>query len=431
VLEKTKGNNLAKHTAAIHISNDITAVDRKVYNLLLKNASLSSRKGGVHEINIRDIAKDLGYTHTKNYLFIEEIVKKLVDKSITFNLLKKDNKRKWGGSISMLAEAIPDCGVIRYSFPSLLESSFNNPNIYANLNLDYQRNLSSKYSLALWEFCTEQLDRNKKKALTTDMLPLDVLKALLGAEEDCYNQFKYFNQRVIKKSVLEINEVTDINLEVIFHKDNGKAVSKVSFNISRKRDLVNNGQKELFDRREPNIIDYIMHNVIDQQDLDFLASQLGLPQEFIDSLSKNYEIAQIEKALKIVQDKVTQGEEITNMPGYIWALLTKGMQDSISSDKVKDATRQQELLKIEEELFAGNQKVAQFFGELKKCYDPHTYRNWFLHLKFFKEEGDTVEFEVGTNFVKEWIEVNYLDSIIKSWQTVNPDVNTVKISVRN
>lgn len=437
VLEKAKGNNLAKHTAAIHISNDITAVDRKVYNLLLKNASLGARKGGAYEINIRDIAKDLGYSHSKNYLFIEEIVQKLVDKSITFNLLKKDNKKKWGGSISMLAEAIPDAGVIRYSFPPMLESSFSNPNIYANLNLDYQRNLSSKYSLALWEYCTEQLDRNKKSTLVTDKMSLSVLKTLLGAEEDCYNQFKYLNQRVIKKSVLEINEVTDINLEVNFHKDNGKSVTDVSFNVSRKKAVPHNKkQNELFEIGEPNIIDYIMHNVIDPQDLEISARELGLSADYIDSLLKDHEMPQVNKALQIVLDKVNQGDKIGNIPGYIWALLEKGVHDNISSDKiiassdqVKEEVSKQKLLELEAAIFGDDPRVASFFEKLQAHYDVHIYRNWLLHLRFARENDEVVEFDVKTKFIKEWLDDNYAKTILKCWQAVNSQIKAIQIFV--
>jgi len=67
ILNKIKKNNtLIKHSGAIHITNKLTLIDRKVINVLLKNAYDDLGKKDYYEISIPELGKAIGWDG-KNY----------------------------------------------------------------------------------------------------------------------------------------------------------------------------------------------------------------------------------------------------------------------------------------------------------------------------------------------------------------------------
>lgn len=68
---------------------------------------------------------------------------------------------------------------------------------------DYLR-LSSEYSMDLYEW----LKSYQAQGWITK--PIEDVKAIMHADADLYEKYKYFNQRILQKSIKEINEKTDI-----------------------------------------------------------------------------------------------------------------------------------------------------------------------------------------------------------------------------
>lgn len=131
-IKATEKNTLIKHSAVVHISNSLTVIERKISNILLKNAFSNLSKVTKHSISIREILNELGHSEDgfKNYAFIVDSIQKLVSTSVTFNILAKDKKRKWAGTMALLAEAFPKGGCIEYSYPPSLIECMARPNIY-------------------------------------------------------------------------------------------------------------------------------------------------------------------------------------------------------------------------------------------------------------------------------------------------------------
>ena len=61
---------------------------------------------------------------------------------------------------------------------------------------------------------------------------MEELKQFLGVE-DKYNMYAHFKDKIIKPSIREINELTDLEVEFFEHKQ-GKKIVKLSFIISLK-----------------------------------------------------------------------------------------------------------------------------------------------------------------------------------------------------
>jgi hypothetical protein len=174
---------LIKHSAAVHISNNISAVDRKIYNLLVKKAYGELLTKEDHVIYIDEIISRLHDSCYKNYKFVQDSILKLVDSSVKFNVLGRDRKNKWVGAISLLSAAHFIDGCVHYSFPKELSCLLAKPNVYTTLDLQYQKVLKGKYSIALWEFLNEQLDIKKALKVKTNFFDLEVILDLLGVQD--------------------------------------------------------------------------------------------------------------------------------------------------------------------------------------------------------------------------------------------------------
>ncbi|MEE0929419.1 MAG: replication initiation protein [Acutalibacteraceae bacterium] len=102
---------------------------------------------------------------------------------------------------------------------------------YLRYKLQSVINLSSLYSYVLFMFL--EYNRNFYKA--TVEIALDELKSLLNCTDDTYNEYKYFNNLVLKRCHKEITEKTDLKFSYESFR-RGRKVSKIRFNIETIKD---------------------------------------------------------------------------------------------------------------------------------------------------------------------------------------------------
>src|SRR5437016_10630457 len=103
--------------------------------------------------------------------------------------------------------------------------------MYARLDLNLQKQFNSKYSLALWEPCTDYLGSGRDYG-ETPFIPLDAFRKLMGVTDKMYPAFMNFNQKVIKPAVDEINAVSDFRVAVDYQRQ-GRKVTALKFKMRR------------------------------------------------------------------------------------------------------------------------------------------------------------------------------------------------------
>lgn len=311
-----KKNMLIKHSGAVHISNEITLVERKIYNVLLKNAyhSLLSKKE--QSIRLLDIAQQIGWEEGSSVSqYFRDSIIKLVETSIQWNVLSKDKKNEWGIS-TLLASAVIKDGVVYYTYSERLKKLFFTPNIYTTLDLELQKLLKSKHSLALWEFCCEQLDTKRSAYVETDFFDINMLKKIFGINEAVYADFKEFNKYVLKPSIAEINSVTDIHITLDLKKS-GRVVTGMLFKINRR--IVIDQQYDLFEDC-PDALN-IVEKKVEIDNLLGQAAKLKLSIEIVESFLKDYDVKKVLQAINLVIDRIKKDKNIDNVVGYIWKVL--------------------------------------------------------------------------------------------------------------
>ena len=141
-------------SSAIHIENDISLLEKKLWFQLIYHAFPNMGKKKVHEIPISKLRESLGYSEdTSNDQQLKEALKKLRTVNINWNIFNKDKLNAWE-SISLLAGChIPkNSGICYYDFTAFLEQRFLSmgQEAYVKIDLIISNKFQSKYSLSLY-----------------------------------------------------------------------------------------------------------------------------------------------------------------------------------------------------------------------------------------------------------------------------------------
>lgn len=198
-----------------------------------------------YEFKIREYCKIYGidYDNGKNYQDVKATLKKLRDKSMWLTLpdgsettvgwLAKATTNKKSG----IAHIKLDEDMVPYLFD--LKQKFTQYQLYNVLGM------KSVFSVRIYELMKSYSFRH------TITFELDELKKLLMVEDvKSYNRFPDFRRKVLEKAQLEINELTDINIEFEPIKT-GRKVTSIKFIIeekfknSRKRIRTSNEKRRL------------------------------------------------------------------------------------------------------------------------------------------------------------------------------------------
>ena len=149
-----------KHSAAIHIENNITFLQRRAFNALLFHAYNELETEEEHRIPIQRLADLVGYdSHDMDYL--KEASKAMMRCIVEWNVLDKDAGSEVGGD-GAAGAGQHRAGMFTYAYSPELRRRLHNPAMYARLDLNLQRRFNSKYGLALWELCADYLGSGRE-----------------------------------------------------------------------------------------------------------------------------------------------------------------------------------------------------------------------------------------------------------------------------
>src|SRR5919199_3849902 len=228
-LKKEAKQEIFKHSAAIHIHNNITLLQRRTWNALLFNAYHELETEEVHCIALLELAKLIGYdSHDLEYL--KEAAEAMVRCIVEWDVLDKDGSPDWGVT-ALLAQAGINKGTFTYAYSPKLRQLLHNPRVYARLDLNLQKQFASKYALALWELCADYLGASREYG-ETPFIELDTYRALMGIKEGGYPKFKEFNRCAVKEPVAEINSISDFQVSVDYLRQ-GRKVTALKFKMRR------------------------------------------------------------------------------------------------------------------------------------------------------------------------------------------------------
>ena len=205
-------------SSAIHIENDISLLEKKLWFELIYHAFPNmGKEKKVHEISLSKLRESLGYSEdTSNDQQLKESLKKLSKVNINWNIFNKDKLNAWE-SISLLAGChIPkNSGICYYDFTAFLEQRFLSmgEEAYVKIDLIISNKFQSKHSLSLYCLALDYLIL--KMGYSEKKFSLDEIRRYLAIKEGEYKKIGHFNDRVIIPAEKEINEISDLKIEIL------------------------------------------------------------------------------------------------------------------------------------------------------------------------------------------------------------------------
>lgn len=303
--------DVIKHSGAIQISNKISVLQRRTWNVLLANAFDDLDKKEEYKVSIHELAKVLNFD-SKNIEYLKEVFRSLNSIQVEWNVLGKDKKEEWG-CYNLISGAEIKNGYCYYGYYIALRKRLHNPRMYARISLSLQNQFKSKYTLALFELFLDYFD-TKKRYGETSWIPLDKFRALVGVESEEYKEFKKFNQRVIKQPIKEINTITDLYIDLkdgILTKKERRKVVALKFIIHKNdKNVIDLEALEKEQSSEQACLPVPEFEIDNQALLNTLTIEFNIPSNLAVQLLKSKDEYQINHILDDIRKKVELSDNI-------------------------------------------------------------------------------------------------------------------------
>ena len=324
-MQKASHLELKKHVGLIHSANCLSLLERKIANALLYNAYDKLLDQEEHEIHIETLSALIGY-NSKDYKTLRKSLKAIGAAEIEWNILGNDNQERWG--FCHLLAGVETVGPIcTYSYAPKMRQLCYFPEFYARVDLKTMAAFKSTYGIALYENCVRY--RNIKH---TPWMSMDLYRKLMGVGDGKYKDYKSLKRRVIKPSIAEVNEHSQLFVEPEFKK-RGRVVSEIRFLIEEnsKRILPTNGSVE-----------------------DLLINCFGLSSVQTKEVTKLYDEEYIREKIKLITaSKSYVDGKINNLTRYIISSLEGDYQPPKSSKEHRSQIiRQKEMDEVEKKRMA-------------------------------------------------------------------------------
>lgn len=367
-----------KSSWVIHISHELSLLQQKLWNILLAYAYDNLLKQDIHCIDVRILCFYLGKNRSIQYL--QKTLSELCEIE-SFNLINKTNpSRRADGApqderkvtrnkFRLLSSAVIEDGICRYAFSNDLIPQLVNPPSYTKINLLMQSKFKSKYSLIIYELCKDYMHIDR-----TPMFTLEKLKTYLGIAPHEYTIFKHFNYKVIKKSISEINKLSDLSIAVKFDVKNG--VDIVWFEIKKKTRTIFNVHKLTTKATKK-----IPHQNLERCPFMRLKEH-GVSHQKATQIFSMFSLQEVQKVMNEVQRDI---EKIMNPAALIAKIFNdkekeRAQKIKTGSRKINTADDAKIQLQKDHKIFVDNrvkELLAQLDDDRKRSIDA-SYEEWVI-----------------------------------------------------
>jgi len=309
----------------------LSLLSRKIFNVMVYHAQRIRNKGenapidseaakNYYWIPLAELARDAAYDSRDTELFKEQVQELQNIRIFSEDAIQWTSERLVSSVKLVNPRGLKKQGGMLwfgFAFPPEVESMVMAPGSYTKLSVYYQALLRSGASLALYEICRRYATNPSK--LTNRAEWAWWYGALTGNPvSDAIPEYKYFKRDVLKYAVSEINMVTDINVELIEHKQ-GRRVGSLQFRVTPAR-------QESLALSAPPIID---------GELIQRMMELGLSQEDACNVLATTEDGKLRATLDLTENRVrnTKAAAVGSPAGYFKQALRDGYASNIDIAK--------------------------------------------------------------------------------------------------
>lgn len=256
--------SLKKAQEAIAIlpkSGKVTLLTRRLFNSLLQLAQEDGELT-MYRCRLSKVLFNASFD-SNNTEVVKEQLRRMASIQVEWNSTSGEGERRWGVS-NLLADAeiIEEKGAvwIEWSYSEKVRAKLLDPEIYARISLQAYSQIRSSASAALYEICARYVTNPSNLTMRA---PWQWWRPrLTGNPEDAVEttEYKFFKRDVLKPSILEVNRLADICVELVEHKD-GRRVTEIQFRVKK----VSQGNLHLPD---PNMVNTeIIKRLVDEMGL--------------------------------------------------------------------------------------------------------------------------------------------------------------------
>ena len=385
---------IKKHIALVHSGSKLSLLSRKIANVLLFNSVKSKDLcQGIYNIKIGNLAALTNY-NSHDYRKLKMALLMLVKTPVEWNIFDEqiEEQVEWGVSGFLASAMVRKQGLLEYSYSPHFLHIILEPQKYALINLEESLQLTSQYSVCLYENCIRYVGVGQ-----TPWWKIEDLRKLTGAYNDLYHNFEDFKKRVLDFSLNEINQ-------------------KCSIKIIMKLQRIH---------RKPDSIKFIVKKISKCFSLDLytrLKSIFKLSKEEIDNLLEKFGIEKIEEKVEYrINSNSYKNQSIKSLSSYLVSALennymiateTKQPLNGLSQIPVYNQENFTKLKKINQEKLQNHIKKIILFIRSRLEIIPVTYKDLFVFsiknnelYKIFIEKGfdsDEVMQKLITFYQDQW-----------------------------
>ena len=295
-------------------SKRVTLTGRRIYNALLQVSQARLRAMDtmpaadyMFEAPLPAILRTTG-SNGEDRTAAKRYLKEMRGLEVDWESTAPGDGVKWRG-FSMLSEVVIEVrngeNWVAWSYPPTIMAALREPKRWARLDLDVLASLGSYTAVALYEICARYRDNpggltsRKPVAWWADALS----QAPAGTERREWRKFK--NERV-KPAIEEINAETDLEIELIEHKQ-GRAVVEAQFAVRKKKTAIK-------PRQPDELVD---------ANLVLRAESLGIRELKLEGLIKEFGDERVREKLEALERRASKSHlrGIDNAYSYLRSLL--------------------------------------------------------------------------------------------------------------
>ena len=220
--------------AIVPKSHKITSLGRKSYNVLLHEAQEQGLEKEVFRMPLERVIRGVGFDSNDQEL-IKKHLRAMVSTTVEWQSPTTGEGSSWNVS-GLLAHA--KLGKVRgqvwveWSYAINLKQELLEPTVFARLSLEIISQLRSHAGIALYEICSRYKTIGRTSRQTWQWWR-PVLSGRPESEQTARLEYRIFKRDTLKPAIAEVSSVTDIEIELIEHRQ-GRFVAELQFLIRPK-----------------------------------------------------------------------------------------------------------------------------------------------------------------------------------------------------
>lgn len=299
--EKTNLPDIYKAHQAVAIlpaqGSRITLLMRRFFNVLLQHAQHSGAKE-TYQVEFSNVLGDAGYT-SNNFEVAKGVLRSMANTTVEWNIVneKPDSNgvvKDWGIT-TLLSHArvvqMRNRLLLEWSYSPVMRQEILDPKRYVPLSLRIYGTIKTGSAAALYEICMRYLTNINgvtNKAEVEWWRPRITGVAL---KDESPLEYKYFKRDVLLPAIKEINEITDIEIELLEFKT-GRKITHLQF-VTKAKPQQSFDLEQAMDIVDPDLMRRIL--------------AIGASAEVANKIYTDYDEDTLRETLNYVEKRIQKG----------------------------------------------------------------------------------------------------------------------------